>query len=41
MATHGRTGLDRWLNRSITEGVLHSTQRPMLIVKMPAPQGTL
>jgi nucleotide-binding universal stress UspA family protein len=33
MATHGRTGLNRWAMGSITERVLHATKRPMLIVR--------
>jgi nucleotide-binding universal stress UspA family protein len=33
MATHGRTGLNRWAMGSITERVLHATKRSMLIVR--------
>ena len=33
MATHGRTGLKRWMVGSITERVLHATAQPMLIVR--------
>lgn len=36
MATHGRTGLSRWMVGSITERVLHATRIPMLIVR-PSP----
>lgn len=35
MATHGRTGIDRFINGSITETVLHELHQPMLIVRMP------
>ena len=31
MATHGRTGLDRWLNGSVTEGVLRACDSPLLV----------
>jgi nucleotide-binding universal stress UspA family protein len=33
MATHGRTGVALWAMGSVTERVLQSTQRPMLIVR--------
>lgn len=33
MATHGRTGLARWVIGSITDRVLHGTRLPMLIVR--------
>ncbi|HKW22919.1 MAG TPA: universal stress protein [Ktedonobacterales bacterium] len=33
MATHGRTGLNRWALGSVTERVLHATRRPMLVVR--------
>lgn len=36
MATHGRTGLSRWMLGSTTERVLHATQVPMLVVR-PGP----
>lgn len=32
MATHGRKGLDRFFNRSVTEDVMHHTQTAMLVV---------
>jgi len=35
MATHGRTGLDHLAMGSITERVLHATQLPILIVRIP------
>lgn len=38
MATHGRTGINRWAMGSITERVLHATKRSMLIIR--ALQGT-
>lgn len=37
MATHGRSGLQRWVLGSITERVLHATTCPILIVRPPAP----
>lgn len=33
MATHGRSGLQRWLIGSVTEGVLTKTRLPLLIVR--------
>ena len=33
MGTHGRTGLDRLLLGSVTEGVLHRTSVPVLVVR--------
>jgi nucleotide-binding universal stress UspA family protein len=36
MATHGRTGLRRWLYGSVTEKVLHGCTCSMLIVRPPA-----
>ncbi len=33
MATHGRTGLPRWLMGSITERIIHTTKLPLLIVR--------
>ena len=33
MATHGRSGLQRWAMGSITERVLHATRLPLLIVR--------
>jgi nucleotide-binding universal stress UspA family protein len=35
MATHGRTGLRRWIYGSITEKVLHSLPYSMLIARLP------
>jgi nucleotide-binding universal stress UspA family protein len=35
LATHGRTGLQRWALGSITERVLHATRWPLLIVRVP------
>ena len=34
MATHGRTGFNRWAMGSITERVLHATRRSMLVVRV-------
>lgn len=36
MATHGRTGLQRWLYGSVTSKVLHNAHRSLLIVRPPA-----
>jgi nucleotide-binding universal stress UspA family protein len=33
MATHGRSGLDRWLLGSVTEKVLRGTSNPLLVVR--------
>jgi len=33
MATHGRSGIQRWAMGSITERVLHATKVPLLIVR--------
>ncbi|HLF92945.1 MAG TPA: universal stress protein [Planctomycetota bacterium] len=33
MATHGRSGLARWMNGSVTEGMLQGAGIPMLIVR--------
>lgn len=33
MATHGRTGLRRWLYGSVAEKVLHSAEIPVLMVR--------
>lgn len=35
MSTHGRTGLRRWVYGSITEKILHSLHKSMLIVRPP------
>lgn len=37
MATHGRSGFQRWVLGSITERMLHATTRPILIVHPPTP----
>jgi nucleotide-binding universal stress UspA family protein len=36
MATHGRSGLRRWLYGSVTSKVMRSTNRAMLIIRPPA-----
>ena len=36
MATHGRTGLARWIIGSVTDRVLQGTRLPMLIIRPPA-----
>lgn len=33
MATHGRSGIDRWLLGSVVEKVLHGTANPLLLVR--------
>ena len=33
MATHGRSGLDRWFMGSVTEKALREAETPMLIVR--------
>lgn len=38
MATHGRTGIRRWVYGSVTEKCLHNTVCAMLIVRPPADQ---
>jgi nucleotide-binding universal stress UspA family protein len=35
MATHGYSGLQRWVMGSITQRVLHATRLPLLIVRPP------
>lgn len=39
MATHGRSGLQRWLLGSVADKVLHATPSPLLLVR-PADQGS-
>jgi nucleotide-binding universal stress UspA family protein len=38
MATHGRTGIRRWVYGSVTEKCLHNTACAMLIVRPPPDQ---
>ncbi|MBI3801882.1 MAG: universal stress protein [Deltaproteobacteria bacterium] len=33
LATHGRSGLQRWFHGSVTEKVLHTTQTPLLLIR--------
>ena len=33
MATHGRSGLDRWLLGSVAEKVLRAASNPLLLVR--------
>ena len=40
MATHGRTGIMRWIWGSITERVIHRTELPVLLVR-PTPDSIL
>jgi nucleotide-binding universal stress UspA family protein len=35
MATHGRSGLNRWLVGSVAEKVLHAAANPLLLVRAP------
>jgi nucleotide-binding universal stress UspA family protein len=35
IATHGRSGLQRWVLGSVTERILHASRRPVLIVRPP------
>ena len=42
MATHGRSGVTRWLLGSVTEKVLRGTVNPLLVVRaleIPRPMG--
>ena len=34
MATHGRSGISRWLLGSVTDKVLHATTNPLLMVRL-------
>lgn len=38
IGTHGRSGAARWALGSVAERVLHSAERPLLLVRMPVPQ---
>ncbi len=40
MATHGRSGVSRWLLGSVTEKVLRSTVNPLLVVRAPGDSKT-
>ncbi len=35
MATHGRTGIDRWIRGSVADGILRSADMPVMMVKVP------
>jgi nucleotide-binding universal stress UspA family protein len=35
MATHGRSGISRWIWGSVAEKILHSSSTPVLIVRPP------
>lgn len=37
MSTHGRSGVVRWVLGSVAEKVLHSTHRPLLLVRADKP----
>jgi nucleotide-binding universal stress UspA family protein len=36
LATHGRSGLQRWLYGSVADAVLHATTTPLLLLRPPA-----
>ena len=40
MATHGRSGVSRWLLGSVTEKVLRGTSNPLLVVRAPGDSKT-
>ena len=40
MATHGRSGVSRWLLGSVTEKVLRGTMNPLLVVRAPGDSKT-
>lgn len=33
MGTHGRSGLDRWMLGSVTDAVLHRSEKPVLVLR--------
>ena len=37
MSTHGRTGLTRWVLGSVAQRVLHTSERPVLLIRATAP----
>ena len=37
LATHGRTGVGRWVFGSVAEAILHAAPAPLLLVRRPAP----
>jgi nucleotide-binding universal stress UspA family protein len=42
IATHGRSGISRWVFGSVTQKVLHATHTPMLVVRpTEEPEGTI
>jgi nucleotide-binding universal stress UspA family protein len=41
MATHGRSGLARWMLGSVTDKVLHAAANPLLVVRAGEPEGTI
>lgn len=38
MATHGHSGVQRWVMGSVAQKVLHGTSRPLLLVRAQEPQ---
>lgn len=41
LATHGRSGLQRWFYGSVAEKVLHTTQTPLLLIRPGEEEATL
>jgi nucleotide-binding universal stress UspA family protein len=43
LATHGRSGVQRWLHGSVADAVLHTTTRPLLLLRpsLGAPPGAV
>lgn len=41
MSTHGRSGLGRWVMGSVTDKVLHATNKPLLIIRAEGNDATL
>lgn len=39
MSTHGRHGLERWVMGSVTDRVLNTSRRPLLVVRPPMQRG--
>jgi len=41
MATHGRSGVSRWVRGSVADKVLHASSVPVLLVRAPGTSGTI
>ena len=39
MATHGRSGVSRWVRGSVADKILHSSHVPVLMVRAPGTRG--